>query len=247
MKEQRNCWSERMKNNKPRILFTTQLSEQKRTRLENSELLIESEPLITFEYKLPGMWRNGVPQKADAWIFTSKKAVKAVRPVIKDFEIPKHIFAVGSKTAEKLEEIGLKVSIPEQYKATTLAAMMRELDLNKVVHFCGNLKAADLDTLLGDQVELTSVEVYKTKLTNHIISDLDDFDALVFMSPSAVESFCHQNKVPDGIQVFCIGPTTEETARELGMKNCITPEYFTIDSLMETIQQFYFEDHRSTH
>ncbi|MDR9417189.1 MAG: uroporphyrinogen-III synthase [Gracilimonas sp.] len=234
-----------MPNKKPRILFTTQLSEQKRTLLENGDLLIESEPFITFEYKLPGMWKSQVPEKADAWIFTSKKAVRAVSPVISDFEIPKHVFAVGSKTAEKLEKVGLKVSIPEKYNAFALAGMMQELDLKKVVHFCGNLKAIDLGKLLGSSVELTSVEVYQTKLTGHKMADLDDFDALVFMSPSAVDSFSHQNKAKNQ-QIFCIGPTTEQAAEEAGMQNCITPEYSTLDSLMESIQEFYFETRLST-
>lgn len=230
-----------MKNKKPRILFTTQLSERKRTRLESGELLIESEPFITFEYKLPGMWKSQVPnKKADAWIFTSKKAVKAVSPVIKDFELPQHIFAVGSKTAEMLKEIGLKVSIPEEYNAKALAAMMQELDLNNVVHFCGNLKAEDLQTLLGDQVKLTSVEVYQTKITNHKMTDLDNFDAVVFMSPSAVESFSKQNSVTENVKVFCIGPTTQQAAEEAGMQNCITPEYSTLESVMESIHRFYF-------
>jgi uroporphyrinogen-III synthase len=228
-----------MMNKKPRILFTTQLSEQKRTLLENGKLLIESEPFITFEYKLPGMWRSEVPKKADAWIFTSRKAVKVVAAVINDLQLPKHIFAVGSKTAEILAEIGLKVSIPEEYNAKALVAMMQELDLNKVIHFCGNLKATNLDELLGKHTQLTSVEVYQTKLTNHKMDDLQNFDAVVFMSPSAVESFSYQNSLKKNVQVFCIGPTTEQAAKDAEMQNCITPEYSTLDSLMESIHKFY--------
>lgn len=227
-----------MSHRKPRILFTTQISERKRTHLENGKLLIESEPFITFEYKLPGMWKDEVPEKADAWIFTSKKAVKAISPVISEVELPQHIFAVGSKTAEKLEEIGLKVSIPEEYNAKALAAMMQELDLKKVVHFCGNLKAEDIGKLLGSGVDVTSVEVYQTKLTNHRMSDLDQFDAVVFMSPSAVESFNQQNKV-NGQQVFCIGPTTKQAAEDAGIQESIIPEYSTLESLMESISLFY--------
>ncbi|SMO46396.1 uroporphyrinogen-III synthase [Gracilimonas mengyeensis] len=224
---------------KPKILFTTQLSEEKRTQLENNELLIESEPFITFEYQMPALWRSEVPEKSDAWIFTSKKAVKAVSAVLSDFELPQHIFAVGAKTAEKLQELGLKVSIPEEYNAADLSAMMQELKLKKVVHFSGNLKAANFQKLLGDEVEVVSVEVYHTKLTGHQMDDLNDFDGIVFMSPSAVESFSHQNKVTGRMQVFCIGTTTEEAAHEFGMQHCITPEYSTLESLMASIQTFY--------
>lgn len=226
---------------KPRILFTTQLSEEKRTRLEGGKLLIESEPFITFEYLMPALWMDKVPEEVDAWIFTSKKAVRAVSPKIADLKVPEHIFAVGSKTAEKLEALGLDVSYPENFSAIALASMIQDLELKKIVHFCGNLKAADLGKLLGEQVELTSVEVYQTILTHHKMNDLDDFDAVVFMSPSAVESFTERNSVSDDQKVFCIGPTTEQEAQEAGMQHCITPEYSTLDSLMDSIQEFYLD------
>ncbi len=226
-------------SDKPRILFTTQLSEEKRTLLENGELLIESEPFITFEYLMPALWFEKVPDKADAWIFTSKKAVKAVSPKLSELKIPDHVFAVGAKTAESLEELGVNVSFPEEYNAQALAKMMNELNLKKVIHFCGNLKAANLSKLLGESVEVSSIEVYNTVLTRHKMSDLDDFDAVVFMSPSAIQSFTEQNKVSDTQKVFCIGPTTEEAALQAGMENCITPEYSTLDSLMDSIQEFY--------
>lgn len=208
--------------------------------LENGQFLIESEPFITIEYSMPALWRSQVPEKTDAWIFTSKKAVKAVSPLIHDLGIPQHVFAVGSKTAEALQEMEIKVSFPEEYNAGALATMMQELDLNEVVHFCGNLKAADLAKLLGEEVNLTSVEVYQTKLTGHKMDDLSDFNGIVFMSPSAVESFSKQNSVNENMQVFCIGPTTEEAANEAGMQNCIIPEYATMDSLMDSIEDYYF-------
>lgn len=188
---------------------------------------------------MPSLWMDKVPENTDAWIFTSKKAVKAVSPKIAELKKPDHIFAVGSKTAEKLEDLGLKVTYPDDFNAFALARMMKDLDLKNVVHFCGNLKASDLGKLLGDQVELTSVEVYHTILTRHEMSDLEDFDAVVFMSPSAVESFSEQNSVSDDQKVFCIGPTTEQAAREAGMEDCVIPEYSTLEDLMESISQFY--------
>lgn len=232
--------------NKPHILFTTQLSEQKRTQLEKGKWLIECEPFITFEYLMPALWMDKLPEKADAWIFTSKKAVKAISPKLSELETPDHIFAVGAKTAEKLEELGLEVSFPEEYNVIALAEMMKDLNFKKVVHFCGNLKAADLGKLLGESVEVVSIEVYHTVLTHHKLDDLDDFDAVVFMSPSAVESFSEQNSISEGQQVFCIGPTTEVAAREFGMKDSITPEYFTLESLMNSILLFYSEKDQST-
>lgn len=227
-----------MNNSKPKILFTTHISEQKRSVLEKGQFLIESIPFITFEYLMPAMWLKKVPKNADAWIFTSKKAVKAIKPMVKDLIIPNHIFAVGTKTGEKIEELGLEVTIPDEYNAVALAGKMKQLELKEVVHFCGNLKAADLSKLLNKSTNLNSVEVYRTKKTAHKINT-GEFNGIVFMSPSAIESFSKQNTISENIQVFCIGPTTEQAAIEAGMNNCITPEYSTLDSLMESIQTFY--------
>jgi uroporphyrinogen-III synthase len=184
------------------------------------------------------MWISQLPDDMDAWIFTSKKAVKAIKPAIKDLEIPDHIFAVGSKTAEMLEELNLKVTTPDEYNVVSLAKKMQDLELKHVAHFCGNLKAGNLNKLLGKETKLTSVEVYRTKLATHSVN-VEDYAGIVFMSPSAVESFSKRNEVNGSTQIFCIGPTTEEAAQEAGLSNCITPEYSTLDSLMESIQTYF--------
>jgi len=227
-----------MHKHKPKILFTTQLTPKKIMGLRSWNMKIESEPFITFEYLIPAMWKDKVPEKTDAWIFTSKKAVKAIKPMIKDLKVPEHIFAVGTKTAEKLEDLDLEVTVPDEYNVAALAKTMKDLKLKKVVHFCGNLQASDLSKLLGKKTKLTSIEVYRTKLTGHEV-DMDPYDGVVFMSPSAVESFMKQNTVADSMPVFCIGSTTEEAALEAGLESCITPEYSTMESLLDSIKNHF--------
>lgn len=223
---------------KPHILFTTQLTPKKIMGMRSWNVKIESEPFITFEYFIPALWKAKVPEQVDAWIFTSKKAVKAIKPMIKDLEVPEHIFAVGTKTAQKLEDLDLTVTVPDEYNVAALAKKMKDLKLKNAVHFCGNLKASDLSSLLDKKTKLTSIEVYRTKLTGHEV-DMDPYDGVVFMSPSAVESFMMQNTVANSMPVFCIGPTTEEAALRAGLENCITPEYSTMDSLLDSIKNHF--------
>lgn len=223
---------------KPRILFTTRLKKERLAALQSSGFFVESVPFVTFEYVIPAMWISQLPGQTDAWIFTSKKAAKAIKPVINDLEVPGHIFAVGSKTAQMLEELKLEVTIPDEYNVVALAKKMKELKLKNVTHFCGNLKAGDLNKLLGEDVNLTSVEVYRTKLAPHTLN-ISNYDGIVFMSPSAVESFSERNEINGTAKVFCIGPTTEAAATEAGFENCITPEYSTLDDLTESIQNYF--------
>lgn len=223
---------------KPSILFTTQLKKDRLAALQSSGFSLEAVPFITFEYVIPAMWISQLPDQTDAWIFTSKKAVKAIKPAINDMKVPNHIFAVGTKTAEKLEKLNLEVTIPDEYNVAALAKKMKDLNLKNVIHFCGNLKAGDLQKLLGKGTNLTSVEVYRTKLAPHTLN-ISNYDGIVFMSPSAVESFSKHNDVDGKAKVFCIGTTTQEAAKEAGFKNCITPEYSTLDSLTESIQTYF--------
>lgn len=226
------------KTEQPNILFTTQLSEQQLSGLNPDRYTIECIPFITFEYLIPALWVDQVPEDTDAWIFTSKKAVKALQPKIRDMKLPDHIFAVGAKTSEKLKALGLEVSVPEQYNAHALAEMIKTLKLKQMVHFCGNLQATDLSRLLGPETKLTSVEVYRTKLTAPDI-DTTRLSGIVFMSPSAVESFASRNTLEDSTTVFCIGPTTEQAALEAGFGSCVCPEESTLESLIETIQNTF--------
>lgn len=223
---------------KPAILFTTQLSKMKMEELKNFGFSIDCIPFITFEYLIPAMWISQLPDEIDAWIFTSKKAVKAIKPVINDLDLPKNIFAVGAKTAEKLKKLNLEVTVPETYNAASLVKTMKDLELKNVVHFCGNLKAADLNTLLGEETKVTSVEVYRTKPAPHSV-EASRYDGIVFMSPSAVESYATHNETDAETPIFCIGPTTEEAAEEAGFQKCITPEFSTLDSLSESIQTYF--------
>ncbi len=223
---------------KTTLLFTTQLSEKEQENLKNDGFSIDIVPFITFEYMLPIMWMDQLPEKTDAWVFTSKKAVKAVKPAISNLEPPEHIFAIGSKTGKKLEKLNFDVTVPEEYNLVSLAKKMKKLSLKHVVHFCGNLKAGDLNALLGEQTTVTSIEVYNTKRTPRSL-DTSNYQGIVFMSPSAVKTFSEQNKINDKTQVFCIGSTTEAAANAAGFNNCIMPEHSTLDCLGQSIQTYF--------
>jgi uroporphyrinogen-III synthase len=229
-----------MMNNaaKPLILFTTQLAKKEQESIEKKGISINVEPFITFEYLLPSLWMDRLPENSDAWVFTSKKAVKALNPVINDLKPPKHIFAVGPKTGKKLDKMDMDIEVPEEYNLVALAEKMKKLELKQVTHFCGNLKAGDLNALLGDETKVSSVEVYNTKPTPHAL-DISPYQGVVFMSPSAVASFSEQNRIDGETQVFCIGPTTKTAANKAGFKSCITPKSSTLDCLGDSIQSYF--------
>lgn len=227
-----------MSKSVPNILFTADLSGKKLNKYGSGAFQISPVAFISIEYLIPSMWKDSVPDAYNAWVFTSKNAVKAVKPVIDELPVPEFIFAVGPKTARKLEKLSLEVMIPEEFNLEALARKMNEFELKEVVQFCGNLKAGNLEDLLADEVKVTSIEVYRTKLTPQKV-DESKFDGIVFMSPSAVESFHKENSINENTPVFCIGPTTKKAAQKAGIRNCITPKQAALDSLFESIKTYY--------
>ena len=106
--------------------------------------------------------------------------------------------------------------------AETLAKLIIEKHSDKkFTFFCGNLRRDTLPYLLKKaQIPVIEVEVYKTTLNPKKFDQ--QFDAVLFFSPSGVESFFSKNKPfrsqspPSGDLggLICIGSTTANAAKE---------------------------------
>lgn len=73
--------------------------------------------------------------------------------------------------------------------------------------------------------------------------DLSQIDAVTFTSSSTARNFVAMvnGKVPAHLAIFCIGPVTAETARELGLRvNAIADEQ-TVDGLIKAMVDYYQE------
>jgi uroporphyrinogen-III synthase len=222
----------------PRILFTHKIKSTHSEELKKARFEFESIPLI----KTKSIDFNVNDVKAalpDAWLFTSKKAVRSVAKQIQDLSVPEFVFAVGSSTKDKLDELGISAITPSTFTSKRLAQKIAEYPVSKCVHFCGNLTKADfLEELKGHNCTVTKVRSYETKLTPQKIN-VSRFDAVVFMSPSAFDAFCEENDPNELKTVFCIGSTTAESVRSSYKRLIVTPDNFTFSDLVETINQKY--------
>jgi uroporphyrinogen III methyltransferase/synthase len=70
-------------------------------------------------------------------------------------------------------------------------------------------------------------------------------DIVTFTSSSTVKNFVEMFEKEDyrallnGVKIASIGPITEKTASELGIKTDITPKAYTIPALTEAIVKYY--------
>ncbi|MAW96082.1 MAG: uroporphyrinogen-III synthase [Leeuwenhoekiella sp.] len=162
-----------------------------------------------------------LPQQLENLIFTSQNAVKAFlkklvernvsnanvnQPPLLEERAGVRCFCVGSKTEALLLKNGLKV-VKTGQNASELADFITKNYKNEhFCFFCGNKRRDELPQILNEnRLRFQEIEVYKTSLNNKKFEQ--KFDAVLFFSPSGVQSFAQQNSLENTLAV-CIGNTT---------------------------------------
>lgn len=173
----------------------------------------------------------------DNLIFTSQNAVHSLLQHSKYKELKtKKVFCVGIKTKVLLSENGFNVVAYTDY-ATDLAEIITLIyGKESYTFFSGNLRRETLPKALNEaDVKFNEIEVYETSLTPQKIKTTAD--AILFFSPSGVESYLKENTIKKEI-CFCIGETTAE-ALEKFTKNIIVAKQPTIEDVIEDVIEKY--------
>lgn len=193
---------------------------------------------------------KALQQKKYAWIFfTSKNGVDCFmkqHPPIGNCRIA----AVGTKTKQAIEAYGYEVDfIPSIYHAETMAEEFLQIEKNiePVLFVRGKIASRVLiDAFREAKRPFDCVEVYDTvtnqaaKETLTTILHTEKIDYLTFTSPSTVRAFMElteENQSSLSIPAVCIGTTTEKSAREAGFKQTIIPNEFTIEGMLDIINE----------
>jgi len=93
--------------------------------------------------------------------------------------------------------------------ANCAADLCKEIKQDKkpIHFFCSNRRRNTLPNFMTrQQIPFKEWEIYKTEIKPHRIDKT--YDAFLFYSPSAVESFFSMNKIINDKPCFCIGQTT---------------------------------------
>ena len=144
---------------------------------------------------------------SDIYIFTSQNTVKIVEqnPFYKNLTHKKAI-CVGEKTKKLLEKNNWQVIDFEHYADNLAKKIIEKYNSYTFTFFCGELRRDTLPILLTkNNIKYKEVKVYKTEFVSKKINEI--FDAILFFSPSGIESFLEKNNFTNE-QIFCIGTTT---------------------------------------
>lgn len=188
-------------------------------------------------------------------VFTSVNAVEVVFERYSRFILPQsagtRFAAIGPKTAGSLKAHGIDPHfVPEEYVAEAILPGLGDLVGKWVLLPRAEIARKALPEAIfhagGIPHEIT---VYKT-LPSQPDSDglaalRSGVDVITLTSPSTVQNFIAVVKrngfdplrLPGNPQFACIGPITEQAAKEAGLPNLLVAKEYTTDGLMTVLSQ----------
>lgn len=119
------------------------------------------------------------------------------------------IFCLSGKTKQAVLNARFpeKNIIGEAKNASELAQKIIQAGANEIIFFCGNKRRDDLPNRLAlANIKVHEVILYETVATPVVVDN--DFDAVLFFSPSGVQSFFSSNELKQNTVCFAIGATT---------------------------------------
>lgn len=189
------------------IYSTKKLSEaQKKLLPTNMEVMDSDFIKIRFNRIAPKVIKNEIENV----IITSKNGVEAILNSFTSDELQfKNIYCVGRRTKKLIEQKIGKVAKSERNAKKLAEYLSKEIKGEEVTYFCSDLRLDTLPMLLkANGIAVNEVEAYKTMYSPAKVDE--KVNAVLFYSPSGVESYMQQN-IADKI-AFCIGESTAKEA-----------------------------------
>lgn len=207
------------------VLSTKILLPSQKELLYNSGLKVEEYNALTIEFL-----KVTIPPEYQYYIFTSKNAVKAFLQQTQGVNRSHYYaFCVGEKTKKLLEENGLKVIKMMKNAADLARFIAKNRKKDTFLFICGNYKREELPKILAKKkIVCKEIEVYKTCLVFQKFNQ--QFEGVLFFSPSAVKSYTAENALGNS-WVFCIGDTTAREAKKY-TRQIITSHKPTIENVL---------------
>ena len=207
------------------LLSTKVLSPQQRALLPSGDFHLQEYDALVTEY-LPADLHS---EDEALCLFTSKHAVQACFTDGYGGERMLNCCCVGAKTAALLQGLGHRV-LEVQDSAKVLAdEILKKYSGRSFIFYCGDRRLDTLpQRLRAAGMRLEERVVYRTHLN---VKKFDTkFDAVLFFSPSGVESFAAANDLSHSAAV-CIGSTTAGAARE-HTKRIITAAFPSVEAVL---------------
>jgi uroporphyrinogen-III synthase len=165
-------------------------------------------------------------------IFSSQNAVNAVFNQFRDSA--NNCYCVGEKTQKLLEGNGQKVVKMAQNSSILVDFILKKAKNESFLFFTGNCRMPIIETAFAQ--EKRPLEVVETYTTIEQPKAIGNYDAVLFYSPSGVESYLQNNSLAQ-VTSFALGETTAQSL-QLHTDNIITASQPTIEHLIAAVRKY---------
>jgi uroporphyrinogen-III synthase len=235
-----------MQSTKPAILCTGPIDESIINSPGYTDADIDVIPFTTISMELPESTQRQIKDiltRKTVVIFTSSNAVRAVAAFMKEQPAGWTIFCIGNTTFSLAKKHFGEENIKDTASTASKLAekIIPVITAAEVIFFCGNLRRSELpEALLKKGIAVKEIIVYKTSLDP--VSINKKYDAVLFFSPSAAESFFSRNSVPRNTALFVMGETTAESIKKFSTNKIITGDEPDKNKLISQAIRFVRDD-----
>ncbi len=225
------------------ILCTAPLEESLIENIRNEHIHVDAIPFISIELindqtlfeKINKLQTENINV-----VVTSSNAIDAIAKYIDNKPLNWKIFCIGEATQKAvINFLGGQSVVGIALNAADLAKeILKHKEIDKVVFFCGDMRRDELPTILQKaNVLVEEIVVYHTTLTPQKVER--NYDAILFFSPSAVESFFSVNDIKPNTVFFAIGNTTAASIKKFTDNKIIISETPSKEQLINQLLFYY--------
>lgn len=218
-----------------RVLSTKQLREETFRLFPHAGIVVKSVPFIRID--LPEHIVLPEAQQVDA-IITSANAVIALSRIREKLPFFNTIYCISGQTESLVREHLSAVHIVARPYASALVEILEKTAFTYPLWvFKGNKALPTIpEGLQNAGIAFEAIEVYQNTATPQLLQE--DFEAILFFSPSAVESFLKNNFIPDNTITFAIGKTTARALKPFAKQVKISEET-TEASVVKAVVKYF--------
>ena len=212
------------------IFSTKKLSEVQKKQIPKTVFLGDSDFININYLDIP---KDILNKPIKNVIITSKNAVESILTSSRGLKLKfENIFCVGEKTKSIIEKNIGKVNFWKRNSEDLALEIIKRFPDERAIYFCGNKRLNTLPSLLKkNHIVLEEVISYSTSSNSSVLNY--DFSAIMFFSPSSVQSFLEKNE--PGAVAFCLGKETAIEARKYfnDVQVANSPDFESLIKLIE--------------
>jgi len=216
-----------------KALITKSISLKQTNLLASKGVIYDCLPFMTYRASNNDVAINKLLKQTDdvTWVFTSRRAVKAIQALLKNKPAPSQILTVGKQAAELLNRLNFKVDYIGK-TSEDLLKFFNKTPTKSLNYFRGRYHRNTIPSYCTkNDIHYNDVECYYA-LKNNPEIEITKYASIWIFSPINAKIAAEINSIDLNMPVYCIGPVTEESLRQAGFTNIITPEIPSFENVV---------------